>query len=1037
MSPVDSPILLPSLVDYLAYSDPSRILYSFAKTKDPADGFSDVCAEEFARAVNRCSWFIDQHLGPGVDFPTFVYLGPQDLNYAILALASVKTGYKLLLVSPRNTVEANTFLLDKTKCDIFLTPPNFPLPVVKKVLDVRPMRHIEIPNFHDWFSDKHEYDAKPMPYPYTKTFPEAKAEPLIVLHTSGSTGLPKPIIMTHGTAAAIAAVLKLEDGADITFPKMMRGERLYMTFPLFHAAGISMLLTCCLYSRYTAVLAAFPPSAAVVNSVHIHGNVQHTAMVPTTIEDLVREPQYLDNLSRLKTITFGGGPLPAAVGDLAITKTRLLNCLGTTECGPLACQLCDDPKDWRYLRLHPCLGYEYQHVSDDQYEQVMVRQEDYLPYQGVFGTFPDLTEYHMKDIYSKHPDPAKGDLWLYRGRADDIIVFSNGEKINPNGMENIINGNPAVKSALVCGQGYFQSSLLVEAVSPPASAEDEKRLLDAIWPSVQAANEECPSHGRIHRNMIVFTSAAKPMLRASKGTVQRQLTLSLYASELDALYEAGSTSVQQSNTVDYGGYGSVEAAVKAIITCSTDIDAQNISSDGDLFEHGLDSLQMTALVKNLNEYISFHGKPPSVASKTVYAHPNVAALTDAISAIINEKTSSNEDHQEKMEELYQLYHKDMPLSGREPSQKSLAPRVVLMTGSTGSLGSYILDSLQSDDKVSRIYCLCRGPESFSRQEGLQASRGLRPLSNKVQCLDADISKSNFGLPTTVYKDLLDQVTHIIHNAWQVDFNLSIQSFARHIGFVRRLVDFSSHSRFGADIFFVSSISAVGGLQGTVAEQIFTDWTTPLNSGYGQSKFISERLLDAAAREASITSVICRVGQIAGPTSTAGEWSKKEWLPSLIASSKYLGKLPDSLGPQLDTIDWIPVDKLGKTLVELAFLPERAHEPNTGASVYHTVNPLPTTWKELVPAISRRLNQGKDMEVVPLGTWIDALRESASRTEDIASNPAIKLLDFYESLIDPVMTFLSTEHTVRSSPTLATVGPVGDDLMNNWMTQWGL
>ncbi len=158
----------------------------------------------------------------------------------------------------------------------------------------------------------------------------------------------------------------------------------------------------------------------------------------------------------------------------------------------------------------------------------------------------NVAEWPMKDIYSKHPDPAKGDLWLYQGRADDIIVYATGEKINPNEIENIINGNPAINLALVAGQGRFQSSLLVEAVSPPAGAEDEKRLIDAIWPSVQAANRECPSHGRIHRNMITFTSVTKPKLRAGKGTVQRRLTLDLYTPELDALYEAVSAPVQQS-----------------------------------------------------------------------------------------------------------------------------------------------------------------------------------------------------------------------------------------------------------------------------------------------------------------------------------------------------------------------------------------------------------------------------------------------------------------------------------------------------------
>ena len=96
--------LLPTLVEEIAQSDPNRVLYSVAKARDPADGFRDITAKEFSRAVDRCSWYIEHNLGkPLKNFPTLAYMGPQDVVYAILVLASVKTGYKVLLTSLRNT----------------------------------------------------------------------------------------------------------------------------------------------------------------------------------------------------------------------------------------------------------------------------------------------------------------------------------------------------------------------------------------------------------------------------------------------------------------------------------------------------------------------------------------------------------------------------------------------------------------------------------------------------------------------------------------------------------------------------------------------------------------------------------------------------------------------------------------------------------------------------------------------------------------------------------------------------------------------
>ncbi|KAI0391361.1 hypothetical protein F5Y17DRAFT_468272 [Xylariaceae sp. FL0594] len=1058
-----STLLLPSLLDEIANSDPSRILYSVAKSKDAADGFDDIPAEAFARAVDACAWFIHQSLGPGTAFPTLVYLGPQDLNYAVSVLASIKTGYKLLLISPRNTLEAQLHLLDKTECHIFLGPADAPLPVVKQILAARPMRHIAIPAFRYWL---HGGETDRKPYPYAKTYLEASGEPFVVLHTSGSTGLPKPVIQTHGTVAAVSALMHVVD-VDTTFPFACKGKRVYAGFPLFHCAGINFLLPGSLYIGYTTVLASYPPSADVINSVHVHGNVQLSTLAPTMLEELVKVPEYLENLSRLEQICYGGGPVPKPVGDLAVTKTRLTCCLGTTECGMFPSRMCPDPQDWSYLRMDPIVGYEYRQVSEELYEQVIVRSEERVQYQGIFSTFPDLTEYPMQDLYTKHPDPAKGDHWQYKGRADDIIVFSTGEKLNPNDMEAIINSNPLVKSALIAGLGRFQTSLIVEPVTPPEDEDEKQRLLNAVWPSVQAANKESPSHGRIHREMIIFTSSSKPFPRAGKGTVQRRAALELYSAELDLLYKAADVPIHRSS-IEIKGVRSrrdVEAAVKDAIASGTELEIDNISSQTDLFELGLDSLQVSTIVKKLNEFAALHGLPQAVTARIVYANPSLAALSEAVSVVLKGEGSGMKGSTENLDELFQRHSSHMPISGRDPLPKSLTPIVVLLTGSTGSLGSYILDALQADLHVSRIICLCRGPGSFQRQQDIQGSRGLRPLSYKVQCLDVDLSKSYFGLASEQYKELLNEVTHVIHNAWQVDFNLSIQSFGRHIETVRRLIDFSSHSRFAAELFFVSSISAVSGLSGKVMEKVYEEWSAAEATGYGQSKLLSERLLDMAAREANIPSTICRVGQIAGPTwegeekekekegKAKGMWPKKEWLPSLIASSKYLGMLPDTLGRQ-DVVDWIPVDKTAEVLVELALHPPRARPPRpenrtvvNGAKVYHAVNPHRTTWAQLVPTVLERLNMDrgeKTVELVSLRGWVDTLRDSASastRTGDgddvMTLNPAIKLLDTFESLLEDgtESTVLETERAVEVSPTLSSIGPVRDEWMDCWMRQW--
>lgn len=48
----------------------------------------------------------------------------------------------------------------------------------------------------DWFPEE-----TIEPFLYTKTFEEAEWDPLLILHTSGSTGLPKPIVVRQGMVA--------------------------------------------------------------------------------------------------------------------------------------------------------------------------------------------------------------------------------------------------------------------------------------------------------------------------------------------------------------------------------------------------------------------------------------------------------------------------------------------------------------------------------------------------------------------------------------------------------------------------------------------------------------------------------------------------------------------------------------------------------------------------------------------------------------------------------------------------------------------
>lgn len=339
----------------------------------------------------------------------------------------------------------------------------------------------------------------------------------------------------------------------------------------------------------------------------------------------------------------------------------------------------------------------------------------------------------------------------------------------------------------------------------------------------------------------------------------------------------------------------------------------------------------------------------------------------------------------------------------------------------------------------------------------------------------------------VYESLLRNVTHIVHNAWEVNFNLPLTSFETpHLVGVRQFIEFSARSAKGASILFVSSVSSSMDWPlkhiGPVPERIIDDSLAALPMGYAQSKHVAERLLSRASSVAGIPTTICRIGQVAGPVNmdgTCGFWKKQEWLPSLIASSKYLRKIPESLGPS-DSVDWIPVDILSRVLVELLERPSIATSYNASITsncfshnkdhdavdcqdmntarphangftsnsiqrsdrkpsvvVYHAVNPCHTTWSSLLPVVKAYFSD-TPLETVSLKEWVDALSQSAAYIEDININPAIRLLDFYDNLSSdsgkahPVF---ETKHTVRQSEQLAKLEAVKPEWMEMWLKQW--
>ena len=387
-------------------------------------------------------------------------------------------------------------------------------------------------------------------YPARGTFDEMRNKTFVILHTSGSTGFPKPVYVTHGTFACNDAHQLIPSlGGNPTTVHYIRGKRLFLAFPLFHAANLTFTIGFNVYSGVTCVLPPPGPlTVEVVDMIHTYGNLDGSLLPPSTIIEIYKNPEYLSNLIRLlQFVAYVGGTLSKDIGDFISSRMKLITLMGSTETMLLPIELNANHADWEYLPISDFLGHEFQLSRDGLRELVIIRNQELDLFQGVFSTFPDINEYHMSDLYDRHP--TKPGSWIFRARADDIIAFSNAEKLNPVTMESVISAHPLVNSAVIGGHGEFQSGLLIEPKVSPTTIQEKEQLLHEIWPIVVQANRDCPAHGRIMKNFVIFTTPEKPMPRAGKDTVQRHAALKLYAEEFKALYTSCPTPAQPCNKV--------------------------------------------------------------------------------------------------------------------------------------------------------------------------------------------------------------------------------------------------------------------------------------------------------------------------------------------------------------------------------------------------------------------------------------------------------------------------------------------------------
>lgn len=448
---------------------------------------------------------------------------------------------------PAASLETHLSLIDKTNCQYLLHPaPGFPK--AKSILSSQPhIKALLTPPLSFWLSDTGT-NVPVHPYPYLNSLPEILTHPFAAIHTSATTSTAKPIFLTHASLNQQALLYLGASTPEAVNFSHWRDQRVAYLAPLTIAAGFFTLLAINLVYNITVVLPvseSSPTNAEVLDGVITHGNISAAILSPKHLRDTCARPSYLARLQTLSHLVIVGAPCPTDVGEILTHHVNLTYMYGSSEANVFPIHVTKDPEDWGYMTLDGVLPHTFRHVWADLHELVLLRDETRNIGQSVFYMFPSLSEYGMKDLFRRHPDPQKADLWMYCGRVEDLTESESQGQFMPRCMEGVLETCRGVKGVVVCEERrggmpvlveVDESLLVVGSGDEMGQMERREALLSRVWPWVDHANNISPVKGCIRRSGVIFVDRKRPLPRGVKGYPQRSASKALYRREIEDAY---------------------------------------------------------------------------------------------------------------------------------------------------------------------------------------------------------------------------------------------------------------------------------------------------------------------------------------------------------------------------------------------------------------------------------------------------------------------------------------------------------------------
>ena len=611
---------------------------------------------------------------------------------------------------------------------------------------------------------------------------------------------------------------------------------------------------------------------------------------------------------------------------------------------------------------------------------------------------PDLDSQRFV-IWDRERYYATGDLAEVDGRGVTTIIGRNDSMVKIRGYSVYLS---AIEETLRKHCGAADAAVLAESKD-----ESNKRLVAYVVRGPRAAWKVDGKSGTT-RDLRALLERYLPLYMVPSHFMEletlpiNQQTGKLERKALPALRESRHAVKQRTPLSKCATAGERLRALRELWSEALEIDGDSLEDDWNFFELGGHSLTGLDLTLGIEQLFGIE-----LSGTEIYEYPT-----------INELGAYLEHRGPNMESRISLAEDSTLDPAISPAG---APRItrlseacsVLVTGTTGFLGAFLLDELlRATGPDTRFYCLVRDPDSG---QGGSTNRVLDTLKYyglagqssglRIAPVAGDLTRPRMGLNDEEYRRLAEEIDLIFHCAASVNYAYPYSAAKPHtVGGTLEVLKFACTAATKPIQYISSNGIFPGGDDDPYLENSDIDgFVDRMEGGYNQAKWVAERLVWSAVSR-GLPVCIFRPGNI-GHHSGTGTVNSNDFLSLIIKACARLGCAP--LAPEW-FFEMTPVDFLVKAITKIS------DDPRHLGRVYNVVQQAPVPADEVFAFME---NHGYVADRAQLGDWKSRLDTMANRDDDMELKVLIRSLES----VEPYLSDTSVYDIGRFSEALSEIG----------------